>query len=427
MKQLESFAPAFRALYSSNPITCLTTGKTISGLPSPTLAIIDPFAAYAFEAIRTVAEKSVPILAWWTSNAGALLRLLGPVHLGGVADPALETAEGRAATKQKIYAEKQILKAVCQIVNVPGLAPCFDYEWFTQKTILIDLGIIVEKSGSIYVREADGIICVSANAYESEAVAAAKEWYASMNKEWYTVGPLSVQVFESKVVRATDGMNALVETFLNRIQAEFGNKSLIYISFGTIFWPEEEDRVWAVIDGLIAKRQPFLFSHPSPFKMQLPDNMIKKISDSGIAMELVWSPQEQILAHPVTGWFISHGGWNSMQEAFIYRVPLIFWPFHADQPYNAMRMSVLKAGFELLQVRTGKFGTRIPSQCKEIPAFTSASAKEEIEQLVDKLNGDEGSMVRTNFEAIADAMSKTWDSPYGESRVELERMLEKFL
>lgn len=93
------------------------------------------------------------------------------------------------------------------------------------------------------------------------------------------------------------------------------------MSFGTVFWPEDSERVWAVLDGLIEKRQPFLFSHPSPFQ-NFPDEMKKKIEASGIAMELRWSPQELILKHPVTGWFITHGGWNSMTEAFIHRVPL---------------------------------------------------------------------------------------------------------
>ena len=99
------------------------------------------------------------------------------------------------------------------------------------------------------------------------------------------------------------------------------------MSLGSVFWPEEQNRVWAVLDGFIAKRQPFLLSHPSPFQ-QFPDAMKRKIADSGIAMEVSWAPQELILAHPVTGWFLTHGGWNSVQEAFQYRVPLYALSFH---------------------------------------------------------------------------------------------------
>ncbi|KIK52849.1 glycosyltransferase family 1 protein [Collybiopsis luxurians FD-317 M1] len=45
MKPLEAFAPAFATLYSSAPITCLSSEKTVSGLPKPTLAVIDVSSA----------------------------------------------------------------------------------------------------------------------------------------------------------------------------------------------------------------------------------------------------------------------------------------------------------------------------------------------------------------------------------------------
>lgn len=41
LKPLDTFESNFQALYSSSQVTCLTTNKTINGLPRPTLAIID--------------------------------------------------------------------------------------------------------------------------------------------------------------------------------------------------------------------------------------------------------------------------------------------------------------------------------------------------------------------------------------------------
>lgn len=72
------------------------------------LKFLQPFTAYAYEAIWAVSGKSVPILAWWTGNAGSLLRVLGPPHLGGVVVPELETPEGRAETKKRIFAGEDI-------------------------------------------------------------------------------------------------------------------------------------------------------------------------------------------------------------------------------------------------------------------------------------------------------------------------------
>ncbi|KAF5368681.1 hypothetical protein D9757_010222 [Collybiopsis confluens] len=417
MKPIETFAPAFESLYSSAPITCRSSGKT-------------PFTDYAYEAIWVTSSRMIPILAWWTSTAGGLIRVIGPAHLGGVAAPELETAEGRAAMKPKIWAGEPIKAMqyhdrVGDTVHIPGLDPHYDYEWFPQETTLMDFAATFEAIGTIYAREADGIICVSGSSFEPEATAAVKEWCSSMNKSWYSIGPLTMDDSEGKPTPIKSSEDAQVEEFLDRIARKFGPKSLIYISFGTLFWPVLEDPLAAFIDGLLEKRQPFLFAHPSPFG-KLSDETQKKISNSGIAMELVWSPQELILAHPVTGWFITHGGWNSAQESFKYHVPQIFWPFHADQPYTALRLTTIKAGFELIEIRTGEDGTRMPHGYEELPEFTVASAKAEIERLIEKLKSEEGATVRANHRVLSDAMNKQW-SPSGESKKEFGLFMKKYI
>ncbi|GLJ43472.1 hypothetical protein SUGI_0903820 [Cryptomeria japonica] len=50
---------------------------------------------------------------------------------------------------------------------------------------------------------------------------------------------------------------------------------------------------------------------------------------------LGWAPQLGILAHPATGGFISHCGWNAVLESTAMRVPLFAWPLYAEQHFNS--------------------------------------------------------------------------------------------
>ncbi|KAI6696815.1 hypothetical protein NL676_016934 [Syzygium grande] len=58
-----------------------------------------------------------------------------------------------------------------------------------------------------------------------------------------------------------------------------------------------------------------------------------------------WAPQLEILGHPATGGFLSHCGWNSCMESISMGVPILAWPMHSDQPWNAVLITrVLKIG-----------------------------------------------------------------------------------
>ncbi|PHU03763.1 hypothetical protein BC332_29015 [Capsicum chinense] len=70
-------------------------------------------------------------------------------------------------------------------------------------------------------------------------------------------------------------------------------------------------------------------------KCQLPEGYEKRVSERGLVMR-DWAPQLEILAHPSTGGFMSHCGWNSCMESISMGVPIVAWPMHSDQPRNAL-------------------------------------------------------------------------------------------
>ena len=67
------------------------------------------------------------------------------------------------------------------------------------------------------------------------------------------------------------------------------------------------------------------------YKFDFPPNVPKHIR------LMDWIPQNDIMAHPNTKIFITHGGGNSQFEALYHGVPVISFPVVTDQPYNAKR------------------------------------------------------------------------------------------
>ncbi|KAL0350835.1 UNVERIFIED_CONTAM: UDP-glycosyltransferase 13 [Sesamum radiatum] len=70
-----------------------------------------------------------------------------------------------------------------------------------------------------------------------------------------------------------------------------------------------------------------------------------------------WVNQEQILAHPAIGGFVSHCGWNSVIEAARLGVPILAWPQNGDQRINAE--VVEKVGFGLWVRDWGWMGEKL--------------------------------------------------------------------
>ncbi|KAI6705232.1 hypothetical protein NL676_008194 [Syzygium grande] len=120
------------------------------------------------------------------------------------------------------------------------------------------------------------------------------------------------------------------------------SESVVYISFGNrtaMSW----DQVRELEKGLEKSGRRFCWNLKTTkvdkddredVKDILSDFFLKRTKNKGVIIR-GWAEQQEILAHPAIGGFVSHCGWNSVMEAARQGVPVLAWPQHGDQKLNA--------------------------------------------------------------------------------------------
>ncbi|KAK1304490.1 putative UDP-glucose flavonoid 3-O-glucosyltransferase 3 [Acorus calamus] len=85
------------------------------------------------------------------------------------------------------------------------------------------------------------------------------------------------------------------------------------------------------------KAEGFGFSLEEDAEMEglLPEGFVERTGERGLVLK-GWVPQKEILAHPATGGFVTHCGWNSILEGVWFGVPMMAWPMYAEQRFNAV-------------------------------------------------------------------------------------------
>lgn len=155
----------------------------------------------------------------------------------------------------------------------------------------------------------------------------------------YTVGPISplVRCIPKSDPIASIGSNLWKEDSTGCM--EWLDKqvaaSVVYVNFGSITVMSAEQLLefaW----GLAGSMHPFLWVVRADLVQGsdavLPKEFLEEIEGRGVMVG--WCNQEEVLAHRAIGGFLNHCGWNSTIESIYEGVPMICWPFFAEQPTN---------------------------------------------------------------------------------------------
>ncbi|KAG1335546.1 UDP-glycosyltransferase 73C6-like [Cocos nucifera] len=176
-------------------------------------------------------------------------------------------------------------------------------------------------------------------------------------------------------------------------------KSVLYVNFGSI----ARLRPCQLIElgcGLEASNQPFIWVIKDVEKTPEADKWLsegfeERVSTRGLVIK-GWAPQMVILSHSAIGGFMTHCGWNSTLEAVSVGVPMVTWPYFADQFLNEkLVVDVLGIGVAI--------GVKLP-----IFYFSEdsppAAKRDDIERAISRLmdKGEEGEEKRKRAEELAE-------------------------
>ncbi|KAJ9553659.1 hypothetical protein OSB04_017704 [Centaurea solstitialis] len=168
----------------------------------------------------------------------------------------------------------------------------------------------------------------------------------------YTIGPLHAHLKSRSTSKSTSSNNLFEEdkTCIGWLDQQ-APKSVLYVSFGSLatltreqlieFWHglvnSEKRFLWVI-------REDLLLNHGEDNKV--PNELKDVTKERGYIVG--WAPQEEVLSHPAIGGFLTHNGWNSTLESIVEGVPMVSWPFYADQQTNSRFVDVVwKLGLDM--------------------------------------------------------------------------------
>lgn len=360
---------------SSTPVTCI---------------VADLFMGFTHDAAR---ELDIPEIVFWTSGVGALISVHEYPKL-------LE--RGLVPREESSFLAKEDLDTMIDCVPTMSGMRVKDLPTFVRKTspgdeyMLQALCLQVERA-----KRASAIIFNTFYELESDLL----DMLSSIFPPCYGVGPL--KLLEKKIDESVACIKSNLWKEENSCLQWLESKqksSVIFVNFGSSTVMSHEHLLefcW----GLSKSNSPFLWIIRPDLvdgkSVLLPPEFLAETSDRGMLAS--WCPQEQVLNHPSVGGFLTHSGWNSSIESISSGVPMICWPFFADQQTNCWSCC-------------NKFGVGM-----EIAYDVK---RDEVAKLVIELmNGDKGKEMRKNAIDWKNKAEKACASPFGTSIVNLEKVI----
>ncbi|XP_058086967.1 7-deoxyloganetin glucosyltransferase-like [Magnolia sinica] len=316
------------ALSDSTSKTCLvplrhlvTKLNEAAHVPKVSCIVFDGIMSFA---LPLGEELDIPRVAFWTPSACGFM---GYLHYRKLIE------RGLVPLKDESYLTNGYLDT--PIDWVPGMKGIRlrDFPSFIRTTDPNDIMLNFKIGNAERAPKASAVILNTFDDMERDVLDAIK----AMIPNIYTIGPLSIlcnQLPESPLKSIGSSLWKEDKGCLGWLDTKEA-RSVVYVNFGSITVMtahQLKEFAW----GLANSNHHFLWIiRPDLVKGEsamLPQEFLDATKERGLLAN--WCAQEQVLAHPSMGGFLTHCGWNSTLESVTNGVPMICWPFFAEQQTN---------------------------------------------------------------------------------------------
>ncbi|XP_021713444.1 7-deoxyloganetin glucosyltransferase-like [Chenopodium quinoa] len=380
------------------PFRDLITKLNKEGGPRVTCIVADGCMSFTMKAAE---EFGIPEVAFWTMSGCGYLAY---VHYRTLADRGLTPLKdercitnGYLDTKVKIPGMKNI-----RLKDLPSFIRTTDPDDIMFNFLVNS----VEESS-----KASAIIINTFESLEQEVLDSLRS--IQHLPPIYSIGSLELLI--DQMIPKHDAIRSINSSLWKEELGciEWLNKkepnSVVYVNFGSIAKITQNQLIefaW----GLANSKKQFLWiirpdivvDENSPTLLH---DFVVETKERGMLAS--WCSQKDVLKHKAVGGFLTHSGWNSTLETINGGVPVISWPFFAEQQTNC-RYSCVE----------WKIGMEIGSEAK----------RDEIEKLVTELmEGKKGKEMKKRAMEWKIKAEEAAKKPSGSSYKNLGRLIEDVL
>ncbi|XP_044318476.1 myricetin 3-O-rhamnoside 1,2-glucosyltransferase UGT709G2-like [Triticum aestivum] len=313
-----SLRPSASAAYRALLAPALSAGSHADGgFPPVSCVVVDGLLPFAIDIAE---ELGVPALAFRTESACSILAYLsvpGLVELGEVPVPVGADLDEpvRGVPGMEGFLRRRDLPSSCrghgEVDELDPMLQVLDDEYTahscTARALIFNTTASLERSALAHI--------------------------APHMRDVFAIGPLhamsAAPASATSLWREDDGCMAWLDGHADR--------SVVYVSLGSLAIISRE-QFTEFLSGLVGAGYAFLWAFRSDMVGASQSAALQEAVDAAGKRKVRvvdWAPQRDVLRHRAVGCFLTHAGWNSTLEGIVEGVPLVCWPFFADQQINS--------------------------------------------------------------------------------------------